>query len=160
MAAENCCSGQRAEAARAEVARVHDEVIDPVCGMNVDPGSTPHKHKTEEGISSQWAPSSSAGICSSRGSPLSFSWLWPPPSCCGRAGLSSSAAGHRVVLGSRAAPGPIFNSVLPAEGAEKSRTLRPVSSGEAFSDYRRQSGKAQNCAISRAAFPLFSKYLD
>ena len=51
MAAENCCGGQReAEANRDKVAAVHDQVRDPVCGMTVDPVSTPHRHETEEGI--------------------------------------------------------------------------------------------------------------
>jgi Cu+-exporting ATPase len=46
---ENCC-GQQEEADRDEVARVHDQVKDPVCGMTVDPASTPHKHETEQGL--------------------------------------------------------------------------------------------------------------
>ena len=46
---ENCC-GQQKEADRDEVARVHEQVKDPVCGMTVDPASTPHRHETELGV--------------------------------------------------------------------------------------------------------------
>ena len=49
MAGEHCRGAQR-EADRDKIAVVHDQVRDLVCGMTVDPASTPHKHRTQEGI--------------------------------------------------------------------------------------------------------------
>ena len=43
----NCCDQQHEGD---EVAQVHEQVKDPVCGMTVDPASTPHKHDTDGGI--------------------------------------------------------------------------------------------------------------
>ena len=47
MTARDCCSTSSSKAAQAvdPVAAAHERVKDPVCGMMVDPSSTPHRHQ-------------------------------------------------------------------------------------------------------------------
>ncbi len=51
MPVDNCCNGRPKTAGSHDlVAATHDKVIDPVCGMTVDPSSTLYKHQTANGL--------------------------------------------------------------------------------------------------------------
>ncbi len=51
MPVDKCCNGRPKTAGSHDlVAATHDKVIDPVCGMTVDPSSTLYKHQTANGL--------------------------------------------------------------------------------------------------------------